>query len=224
MYRKKYKSNLLVRELKNEDAQKLSEAKVIIAGTGVLGSIVLANLISLKTGKICIVDTNEKQSKNTSKLTARKHSGKNICVCSSNIENIENLIPITDYDIIIDCLESYDSKFVLNKIAVKNKKPLIHGAVTETYGQVTSIIPYETACLGCLFQNSDTKDLKTNEKVCPAINAIAALLSQAAADIILGQDNDLRDVLLTYNAEDLQLKKIKLSRNPECDICSNIIC
>ena len=133
MYRKKYKSNLLVRELKNEDAQKLSKAKVIIAGTGVLGSIVLANLISLKTGKICIVDTNEKQSKNTSKLTARKYSGKNIFVCSSNIENIENLIPIMDYDIIIDCLESYDSKFVLNKIAVKNKIKSINKKLSTTY-------------------------------------------------------------------------------------------
>lgn len=220
MDRKKYKSNLLVRELNSDEREKLSNAKVIIAGTGVLGSIVLANFISSKIGKICFVDTNKTKSEYTSKLISKKYSGKNIYVCNTELENIENLVPIKDYDIIIDCLECYSSKFLLNKIAVKHKKPLIHGAVTETYGQVTAIIPYETACLGCLFPHSNFADIKTNEKLCPAINAIAALQSQAAVNIILGQDNDLRNVLLTYNTEDLQLNKIKLTKNLECEICS----
>ena len=52
--------------------------------------------------------------------------------------NIESLIP--EYDIIVDALDNLEKRHLHNRLAVKRRIPLIHGAVTGYDGQVTTII------------------------------------------------------------------------------------
>ncbi len=71
---------------------------------------------------------------------------------------------------IIDCFDSYKSKFLLNKIAVENNKILVHGGVTEYYGQVTSIIPDKTACLNCIIPDADSDVYVPKGVISPAVS------------------------------------------------------
>lgn len=93
---------------------------------------------------------------------------------------------IKDYDIIVDCFDSYSSKFLLNEIAVKTGKTLVHGGVSEFYGQVTTIIPHKTPCLRCILPDADEKTEIPKGIVSPSVSTIASLQSMEVLKLITG--------------------------------------
>jgi len=54
-------------------------------------------------------------------------------------------------DGIVDAMDNYPTRYLLNDIALEKKIPLFHGAIRGFYGQATTIIPGKTACLRCVF-------------------------------------------------------------------------
>ena len=129
----------------------------------------------------------------------------------SNIENLNTIDDyfekVNDYDIIIDCLQDIKSKFILN-----------------TYAQITTIVPKETPCLKCLFPELDFDSYKDfcTPKQPFAINQIADIEVKEAINLLLNKETGLKNNLLTFNANDMKFRNIKLSKNYHCKICSTI--
>lgn len=236
---KRYNRNILIESIGVKGQKKLLNAKVLIAGAGGLGSTVIANLAAAGVGTLKIVDKDilEITNYNRQYIHKFKNLGKEkvlsakewveefnpkICVETYNIElNEENYESIVnDCDLIIDCFDSYKSKFLLNKIAVLNNKPLIHGGITEFSGQVTTIVPNQSACLQCLFPEPDFDSDLPKGVVSPAVSTIASIQAVEALKIILNIGVPLKNQLLTFNAFKMEFKKIKLHKNPNCPLCS----
>ena len=111
---------------------------------------------------------------------------------------------------------------MLNKIAVQNNKTLIHGGVTEFYGQVLVIIPGKTACLSCLIPDANTDAYVIKGVLSPAVTTIASIQSMEAVKTLLGIGNPLTNQLLTYNGLKQEFKKIAVSKNASCPLCSSV--
>jgi|GEM_PF-1868004 conserved hypothetical membrane related protein len=146
----------------------------------------------------------------------------------SNIENLNTIDDyfekVNDYDIIIDCLQDIKSKFILNNLSIKYTKPLIYANLINTYAQITTIVPKKTPCLKCLFPELDFdsyKDFCTQEQPF-AINQIADIEVKEAINLLLNKETGLKNNLLTFNANDMKFRNIKLSKNYHCKICSTI--
>lgn len=224
MIKEKYTKNILLGEIGEEEKSKLLNSKVLIAGCGALGSKVLANLASAGIGTIGLIDNpddcNTEQVVSAQKWIEKHHKEINIKTYNEKIDKTNSEKIIGEYNILVDCFDNYQSKFLLNEYAVKYNKPLVHGEAAENYGHATVIIPHKTPCLACLFPNT-SRDIKLADEAAGfAVNAIGALMSQSAINLLLGIQDDLENVLLTYNADDLKLEKIKLSFNPDCKICA----
>jgi len=131
-------------------------------------------------------------------------------------ENYKEIVG--EYDLIMDCFDSFKSKFLLNKIAVETGKTLIHGGVTEFFGQVTTIVPQKTACLKCILPEEDGYVIKG--VLSPAVSAIASFEAMEAVKIILGIGETLENKLLCYDGLNMSVKKINLAKNPNCKLCS----
>lgn len=232
----RYNRNILM--LGEQGQKRLLESKVLIAGTGGLGSTVIANMASLGIGFLGIIDNDKLDITNLNRQYIHKFKNidKNkvdsaeewvkaynpeISVKKYNLRldkyNAEEII--NEYDLIIDCFDSYSSKFVLNDICHKLNKPLVHGGVMEYSGQVLTIYPQKSACLRCLFPNAEEKAYIVKGIISPTVSIIASLQSMEAAKIILGEENILTDKLLTYNGKTQEFKKINLTKNPECPLC-----
>ena len=122
---------------------------------------------------------------------------------------------VKDYDVIIDCFDSYKSKILLNDIAVETGKTLIHGGVTEYFGQVTVIKP-STPCLRCIFPDIDLGKEVPKGILSPVVSTVASIPSMEAVKQILNTGEPLEGLLLTYNALTNDFKKLKITKNTAC--------
>ena len=235
-----FSRNILIKKIGKEGQKKLNNTKVLVAGLGGLGSGVIANLTSLGIGTIGLLDCDKIEKTNLNRQFIHKYCDIGIEKTKSAQNWIKNYYPeiktyaynlkldeynytniIQNYDIIVDCFDSYVSKFLLNKIAIKNNKILIHAGVSEFQGQVTTIINKQTPCLNCLFE--DIKNLNEYEVkgiVSPIINIIASIQSNEIIKIILNFDNILKGKLLTFSLFNYKLNILNFERNKNCSICN----
>lgn len=264
--KERFSRNILVPSVSEEGQQKLSQAKVLVCGAGGLGSTVLANLASVGIGTIGVVDNDVLELSNLNRQYIHKFENIGKVKVESakkwinefNPETVVNTYPIRldennyheivkDYDFIMDCFDSFKSKFLLNKIAVQTGKTLIHGGVTEFYGQVTVIKPGKTACLNCILSEPDTNVVKG--VLSPAVTTIASIEAMEAVKLILNSRSGiparqqeagdetlkgrvgslthqqkkpfetLENKLLCYDGLKMQFKTINLEKNPNCALC-----
>ena len=237
----RYNRNILVQDVGEEGQKKLLSSKVLIAGAGGLGSTVIANLSSVGVGNIGIIDNDKLELSNFNRQYIHKYEnmGKNKTESAKewinsfnpdiNVEiynlrldenNYKNII--NNYDIVIDCFDSFKSKFLLNKICIENNKILIHGGVTEFFGQVMTIIPGKSACLGCLLPDYDANAYVIKGVISPAVSTIASIQSMEAVKILLGLESSLVNQFLTYNGKNQDFRKIKILKNENCPLCSKV--
>lgn len=236
--KERYSRNILINNIGEEGQKTLLASKVLIAGAGGLGSGVISNLASLGIRNLGIIDNDKVELSNLNRQYIHKldNIGKNktesakywvnsynpdINVEIFNLRLDENNYKeiINSYDVIIDCFDSYKSKFLLNKIAVENNKTLVHGGVTEFCGQVTVIIPNKTACLNCLIPEADLEIHESKGIISPTVSTIASIQSMEAAKILLGIGKPLTNQLLSYNGLNQEFKKINIQKNKNCPLC-----
>lgn len=234
----RYNRNILIERISEKGQQKLLNSKVLVAGAGGLGSTVLANLSSVGAGTIGIIDNDVLELSNLNRQYIHKYSNIGKIKVDSAKSWIKEFNPdinvktyqmrldannyrdiINDYDLIIDCFDSYKSKFLLNEIAVKTGKTLIHGGVTEFFGQATVIVPGKTACLRCILGDVDTDAYVVKGVISPAVTSIASIESMEAVKILLGIGETLENRLLSYDGLTMQFKTINIAKNPNCKLC-----
>ncbi|HOP33205.1 MAG TPA: HesA/MoeB/ThiF family protein [Candidatus Hydrothermia bacterium] len=143
--------------------RRLLNSKVLVAGAGGLGTVVLQILVRTGVGKIYIVDHGivDEPDLNRQILYNRGDIGEaKVDVVIRELNKIrdvdligikctidENFEIPEDVDIVVDCLDNFYGKFLLNDLALKKDKPLVHAGISGFYGQVTTIIPKETLSL-----------------------------------------------------------------------------
>lgn len=235
----RYNRNILINEIGEDGQKKLLNAKVLIAGAGGLGSTVIANLASVGIGNIGIVDNDILELSNLNRQYIHRFDNIGKVKVDSAKEWINNFNPdinvqiyqtrldeenykniVLDYDLIVDCFDSYKSKFLLNKIAVESNKTLIHGGVTEFYGQVSVIVPGKTACLECIIPDYDVNSYSIKGVISPAVTTIASIESLEVVKQLLKIGDALENKLLTYNGFTMNFKTINITKNLTCPLCS----
>lgn len=234
----RYNRNIRISQIGEDGQKKLSQAKILVCGAGGLGSTVLANLASVGIGTIGIVDNDVLELSNLNRQYIHKFESLGKVKVESakkwinefnpqikvqtyqtrlNEENYSDIV--NNYDFIMDCFDSFKSKFLLNKIAVTTGKTLIHGGVTEFYGQVSVIVPGKTACLNCILPEEDQYVVKG--VLSPAVTTIASIESMEAVKHILNIGEPLENKLLSYNGLTMQFKTINIAKNLHCKLCSS---
>lgn len=233
----RYNRNIKIEQIGEAGQKKLNQAKVLVCGAGGLGSTVLANLASIGVGTIGIVDNDVLELSNLNRQYIHKieslgkvkvesakkwinefNPGVNVFTYETRLDEYNYQGIVKDYDFIMDCFDSFKSKFLLNKIAVQTGKTLIHGGVTEFFGQVSVIVPGKTACLNCILPEEDAYIVKG--VLSPAVTTIASIEAMEAVKYILGIGENLQNKLLNYNGLTMQFKIINIEKNPNCQLCS----
>lgn len=238
--KERFKRNTIIEEIGETGQQKLFNSKVLIAGAGGLGCGLITNLVSAGVGSLGIIDYDcvELSNLNRQFIYTEKSIGQpkteeaykwiknynpltNVDIYKLRIEESSETGFFEGYNLVIDCFDSYKSKFILNEICVKKKLPLIHGGVEEFFGQVITVIPQKTACLGCFLDYSEF-DL-TNGKgiISSTAGVISSIQSMEAVKFLTGLNNLLTNTLLSYDGIKQEFRKVSLDRRRNCPVCYN---
>ena len=234
----RYKKNFEQNGITQADQEKLLNSRVIVMGAGGLGSGVIMNLAALGVGQIKIIDGDIVEESNLNRQIIHKYKNIGRAKVISAKDWVQEFNPdirveldkikinelnyfniIQGYDIIIDCFDSYESKYMLNEIIIRHKKVLIHGAAQGFYGQVTTIIPDKTGCLECVMQKPKQIKETMHASLSPVVNTIAALQAQEALKVITGAGTPLLNKLLVFDGTTSEFKMLNYAKNPVCPAC-----
>ena len=155
-----------------EGQKKLSMSRVLVVGAGGLGSPVLQYLAGAGVGTIGIVDTDTVSITNLHRqvLHPESHVGMNkaesaaIILRKQNSSITINTHPfmldnsnaneiISCYDFIIDAVDNFETKFLINRTCVYLKKAFCYAGVIQFHGQLMTYVPGQGPCLRCIFED-----------------------------------------------------------------------
>ena len=170
----RYSRQILFPEIGKEGQRKLSNSAVVIIGCGALGSIMATSLVRAGVGKVRIIDRdfieyhnlqrqllfNEEDIRNElpKAIAAERHLKKvnssidiEGIVADVNFTNIEKLIK--GADVILDGLDNYETRFLINDVSLKHNIPWIYGGAIASLGMMKVIVPHETSCFRCFIED-----------------------------------------------------------------------
>ncbi len=232
----KYARHLAIKEWSEDTQERLTSAHVFVAGAGGLGSPVLFNLAAAGIGEftICDFDTVSLSNLNRQVLYRESDVGKyKVFTAAERIRELNSSVkinsidkPLSDEttdivksaDIIIDCLDNFKGRFILNRISLDTGIPLIHAGVSEYYGQITFLKPGETPCLGC-FVHSDAEN-KNPGIIGATAGILGSMQALEAVKYLTGTGSNLKNTILFVDGKTMEFTRVNITKNPSCSFCS----
>ncbi len=219
-----------------EGQKRVGRATVFIAGLGGLGSIVSSYLVSAGVGHLQICDSGKVETSNLNRqiLYCEKDIGQSKAfLASRRLSEMNSGVGITAYessvsestveglargaDVIVDCLDHWEGKSVLNAYAVFRSLPLVHGGVNGLSGQVSFIHTPVTPCLSCIVKAESEGSFFPVAG--PAAGLIGCLQSLEVLKYLTGIGKVLKNTMLFWDGEEMAFSRVNLKKDPACPVC-----
>lgn len=230
----------LLREINLSD--KFQNLKALVVGSGGLGSPVTLGLLDAGINNIGIVDFDVVDESNLNRQILHSESRigipkvvsaekfikdnyKNINIKKYNYKiDSQNIIEILkEYDVVIDAVDNFKTRYIINDACYILKKPMIEAGVDRFSGLNMTIVPDEGPCYRCLFPNMpDENVLKSPAQrgVLGSIPGTMGFLQGAeAVKQHLGIGKKLINAIMYYEGLDLNFEIIDIHRNVKCSLC-----
>jgi len=237
--RERYDRQILIKGFGEEGQAKLKKAKVFIAGAGGLGSVTATYLAAAGVGVIRVVDHDKVELSNLNRQVLQWDEDIGKEKADSAAEKLKRLNPglkveavkekisqanisqlVAGFDLIVDAMDNLPTRYLLNKVAIEMKIPFFHGAVHGFEGRAMTIIPGETACLGCVYRGAIVEGKFPVLGVTPGV--IGCIQATEAIKYIVGIGQLLTNRLLVYDGLNMKFSEFKVKRDPSCEYCGHL--
>jgi molybdopterin-synthase adenylyltransferase len=242
----KYSRQMLFSGIGPEGQQRLLASRAAIVGCGAIGAAAANLLVRAGVGYVKIIDRDFVEPSNLQRQTLfdesdalkalpkavaaeRKLRSINSSVAVEGVvadlspRNAEKLLG--GVDLLLDGTDNFETRFLINDVAVKSRHPWIYAAGVASYGITMTIRPGTTACLACLLESGAAQGL---EETCdtigvlgPIVNLIASLEVTEALKILSGHPEALHGRLLSCDVWTGRMQSIGVARHPECRACAH---
>lgn len=217
-----------------ENQKLLSSKTICIIGLGALGSS-SSNLLARAGVNLILIDDDKVDLSNLQRQslfneddigknkaeTAEKYLRKinsEIKIYFYNEELTKKNINLIKADLVLDCTDNLGTRFLINDFCSKNKIPWIHTAAIENSGLIFNIIPGK-ACFNCIYKNISNAERCEDLGISNTVTSlISSLQVNEAVKILLNKKHE--ENLIRVNLENNSFDKIKVGKNPKCEVCS----
>lgn len=241
----RYARHIVLRELGGPGQKKLKSARVLVIGAGGLGSPALLYLAAAGVGTIGVIDDDVVENANLqrqvihadadigtpkvfSAQAAMQAQNPAVQVRPYHRRLSEDIAAelFADYDLILDGTDNFDTRYLANRTAVAQGKPLISGALAQWEGQLSVFDPAHGApCYQCIFPQAPAPGLAPScaqaGVVGPLPGVIGSMMALEAVKVITGAGAPLRGAMLIYDALYGECRRIGLKPRPDCPICGS---
>jgi adenylyltransferase/sulfurtransferase len=219
---------------------RIRQAKVAVVGIGGLGTVSARQLASLGVSSLRIVDRDIVELSNLQRqllYTAKDEGRPKVEVALNRLHQINADVKVEPLalsvtestanrvvegmDVVVDGLDSFKPRYAINKACVRQKVPYVFAGALAGVGNLTTIVPGETACLECVFGGVD-EDQPTCATVGiypTVLGVIANLQVQEVLHLILGKPPLLANQLLMFDINRFQLDQIPMQSYDKCPVC-----
>ncbi len=242
----KYSRQMLFAGIGPAGQQRLLASRAALVGCGAIGAAAANLLVRAGVGYLRIIDRDFVEPSNLQRQTLfdesdalnvlpkavaaeRKLRSINSSVAVEGIvadlspQNVEALLG--EVDVLLDGTDNFETRFLINDVAVKSGRPWIYAAGVASYGLTMTIRPGATPCLACLLESGTAA--QGLEETCdtigvlgPIVNLIASLEVADALKLLSGHPEALHGRLLSCDVWTGRMQSLGAARNPECRACA----
>jgi adenylyltransferase/sulfurtransferase len=235
----RYNRQMLMEGWGLETQGKLKQSTVFIAGAGGLGSPVSIYLAVAGIGniRICDFDKIEMSNLNRQVLHYPERIGTNKALSAKmTIEKINPDIQVTaltekivdenidtligNADVIVDCMDNFPTRYILNEAAIRKGIPLVFGSIWGMEGRMSFIKPPETPCLQCIYPEAPPSETFPVVGATPGV--IGSLQALEVIKYLTGIGDNMKGKIMVWDGLKGEFKNYKAYKDPACPVCSEL--
>ena len=238
----RYSRHLILPEVGLEGQKKLKAARVLMIGTGGLGSPLGLYLAAAGIGTLGIVDFDVVDESNLQRqiIHGTKDVGRpKIASARDRLQDInpntnieafetrltsENALELfREFDVIVDGTDNFPTRYLVNDASVLTGKPNVYGSIFRFEGQASVFWAEKGACYRCLYPEPPPPGLVPSCAEGGVLGVLPGIVGTIQANevikVILGAEGILLNRLLLFDAWRMRFRELKLKKNPACPIC-----
>ncbi len=239
----RYARHIVLREIGGPGQKALKQAKVLVIGAGGLGSPAILYLAAAGVGRIGVIDDDVVDATNLQRQIIHTDARIDMPKVQSAARAAQELNPYVEmrpyqrrldegiaaelfeeYDVILDGTDNFDTRYLANRVAVAQGKPLISGALSQWEGQLAVFDTAEGGpCYQCIFPQAPAPGLAPScaeaGVLSPLPGVVGSMMAAETIKVITGAGEALRGEMLIYDALYGESRKISLSRRADCPVC-----
>ncbi len=247
----RYHRQMLFDEIGESGQRKLLSSRVLLVGCGALGSVLANTLVRAGVGYIRICDRDYIERDNLQRqilfdeddivanlpkaeAAARKlrRANPDVTVEAAIVDvNHTNIAEWADgVDLLLDGTDNFETRYLINDHSVSSGCPWIYGAVIGASGLCMPILPDETPCLRCLFNEPPPAEMNptcdTAGVIGPAVQFVASLQAVEAMKLLSGRRDAVSRRLFQMDVWTGRLTALDVGRakqNGDCRCCGQRI-
>ncbi len=235
---KRYHRQMLMDGWGEKTQERLKNSTVFIAGAGGLGSPVAIYLAVAGIGHIRICDFDTLDSTNLNRQILHNHEriGTNKAISGKlTIERLNPYIKVTAFaekidaenidklvgeaDIIIDCMDNFVTRYILNDSSIRKNIPLVYGSIWGMEGMLSFIKSPETPCLCCIFPEAPPSEVFPVIGTTPGV--IGSLQALETIKYLGGIGTNIKGKLLLWYGAKNEFRILNVQKDPDCPICGD---
>ncbi len=241
--RARYSRHFSLEGVGEEGQEKLLCSKVLVIGAGGLGTPVLMYLAAAGVGTIGIADGDRVDLSNLQRQVIHGTSDTGVFKAESAGRRIQEINPevktvlfreqvtaenimdmISGYDFVIDAVDNFAAKFLINDACVLAGKPFCHAGVREFYGQAMTYVPGEGPCYRCVFEEIPPEGETDGSSRRGILGTIPGILGSVQAleaqKYLLGLGELLTGKIFTFDGLAMKCRTVSVEKSSEdCRVC-----
>ena len=239
----RYSRQILFAPLGESGQRLLQQGRVLIVGCGALGGTIADLLVRAGVGKdngrITLLDPDVVQLSNLHRQTLfseadarnvrlKVEAARNALLEADPSANVEiqpirfdedNQSMVGDFDILVDATDNFPVRFLMNRAAVKYRKPFVTAGVSGASGQTMTILPGETACLECFLRPEGKRTDTVFPVLGPLPQIFGALEALEVMKILSGRLETVNRSLFVLDLWNNRSRQFSVERDKNCPVC-----
>ncbi|NIP45173.1 MAG: molybdopterin-synthase adenylyltransferase MoeB [Gammaproteobacteria bacterium] len=239
----RYSRHMLLAQIGAAGQERLLAARVLVVGMGGLGSPVAMYLAASGVGHLVLSDFDVVELSNLQRQiihrsddvdrnkveSARKailalNPGVQVTALPYALQDDDLDDEVAAADVVVDACDNFQSRFEMNAACWRQRTPLVSAAAMRMEGQVSVFDPRqpESPCYRCLYSDESTEGEACSQVgvLAPLLGIVGSIQATEAMKLIVGMGTTLVGRVLVLDALDMELRTLKLRKDPQCPVCS----
>ncbi len=221
--------------------RKLKNASVMISRIGGLGGLVAYELAAAGVGRLILAHGGDLKPSDLNRQLLMKSKAVGSSRMDCAVERLKELNPrleitpipenvtesnvsdlVAEADVVVDCAPLFEERYLMNREAFKQDKPLVECSMFEMEAHITSFKPGSTGCLQCLYPEKPDYWQRRFPVFGAVSGMVGCLGAMEAIKIIAGLGEPLFGRLLTCDLKSMKFHQVHLRPSPNCPVCGGI--
>jgi len=238
----RYSRHLILPEVGMEGQRKLKAARVLLVGTGGLGSPLALYLAAAGVGTLGLVDFDVVDESNLQRQVIHGTASVGRPKIDSAADRIADINPhvrvekhetrltsenaleiLADYDVVVDGTDNFATRYLVNDACVLLGKPNVYGSIFRFDGQLSVFWAQQGPCYRCVFPEPPPPGLVPSCAEGGVIGVLPGIIGSMQAlqtiKLILGMETLVGRFLL-FDALETTWRELKVRKNADCPVCS----